>query len=366
MEVANWIGANIHRTSLRLGLRSEASTRFEKQLQPEQAMEAQAVATKLMVDLCGARARPRDDRHRRSRAGAADDPAARCASREPARNRRSRASAVGASWKRSSSRPADAGDGLDVKPPPFRRDDVTREADLIEEVARIDGLEKLPATLPSAPRRLGPAHDDPAASPARRRRADRPGTRRGRSAGASPGPNSLSGCGSKHRTKPSNWRTRCRPSSPSCGRRCWGRCSTSPRATSPAAPRRSGCSRQVPSTCPTRTASSRASPTTSGRCSLGAVRPADVARPGAADRRLLRREGRARGTARHASRAAGPSRAERPSRSFIRAGRRRSSPAGDRWAGSARSIRRWPRSGTSARRSRPSSSISTPRSRTPC
>ena len=33
--------------------------------------------------------------------------------------------------------------------PAFRRGDVTREADLIEEVARIDGLDKLPATLPS-------------------------------------------------------------------------------------------------------------------------------------------------------------------------------------------------------------------------
>jgi phenylalanyl-tRNA synthetase beta chain len=35
--------------------------------------------------------------------------------------------------------------------PHFRRGDVTREVDLIEEVARIDGLERLPATLP--PRR---------------------------------------------------------------------------------------------------------------------------------------------------------------------------------------------------------------------
>ncbi len=33
--------------------------------------------------------------------------------------------------------------------PAFRRADVTREADLIEEVARLDGLERLPATLPS-------------------------------------------------------------------------------------------------------------------------------------------------------------------------------------------------------------------------
>jgi phenylalanyl-tRNA synthetase beta chain len=46
-------------------------------------------------------------------------------------------------------RTAGAPDGLDVTVPAFRRVDVTREADLVEEVARIDGLEKLPATLPS-------------------------------------------------------------------------------------------------------------------------------------------------------------------------------------------------------------------------
>jgi len=43
---------------------------------------------------------------------------------------------------------AEAPDGLDVSVPAFRRIDVYREADLVEEVARIDGLDKLPATLP--------------------------------------------------------------------------------------------------------------------------------------------------------------------------------------------------------------------------
>ena len=148
MEVANWIGANIHHTSLKLGLRSEASSRFEKQLQPEQAMEAQAVATRLMVELCGARLVPgtidiggegaplktirlRDARI--TRLLGAEIPRARCAEILSALEFTT----------------ADAEDGLDVTVPAFRRSDVTREADLIEEVARIDGLEKLPSTLPS-------------------------------------------------------------------------------------------------------------------------------------------------------------------------------------------------------------------------
>ncbi|HEY5261946.1 MAG TPA: phenylalanine--tRNA ligase subunit beta, partial [Solirubrobacteraceae bacterium] len=48
MEVANWNGPNIHRTSWALGLRSEASSRFEKGLAPEQCAYAQALATRLM------------------------------------------------------------------------------------------------------------------------------------------------------------------------------------------------------------------------------------------------------------------------------------------------------------------------------
>ena len=55
MEAATWNGPNIQRTSTRLALRSEASGRFEKQLQPEQAMDGQALAAILMTELTGAR-----------------------------------------------------------------------------------------------------------------------------------------------------------------------------------------------------------------------------------------------------------------------------------------------------------------------
>ena len=148
MEVANWNGANIHRTSLALGLRSEASTRFEKQLQPEQAIEAQAVASELMVALCGARSAPGTI----DIGGPGPAPAtirlrdARIASMLGAPVPRQRAREILGALEFETQ---DAPDGLDCMPPAFRRDDVTREADVIEEVARLDGLEKLPATLPS-------------------------------------------------------------------------------------------------------------------------------------------------------------------------------------------------------------------------
>jgi phenylalanyl-tRNA synthetase beta chain len=151
MEVANWDGANIHRTSLKLGLRSEASTRYEKQLQPEQAMEAQAMATRLMIELCGARLVPGT-----IDVGGPGPPPLTIHLRD-ARI----AGLLGAPIPRERSREiltaleftvADAPGGLDVQVPPFRRGDVTREADLIEEVARLNGLENLPATLPATRR----------------------------------------------------------------------------------------------------------------------------------------------------------------------------------------------------------------------
>ena len=54
MEVATWNGPGINYTSWKLGLRSEASARYEKNLPPEGCLESQAVATALMLELTGA------------------------------------------------------------------------------------------------------------------------------------------------------------------------------------------------------------------------------------------------------------------------------------------------------------------------
>ncbi len=151
LEVANWNGTNILRTSRLLGLRSEASARFEKQLHPDLCLRAQAVASKLMVELCGAKLVP----------GTIDVAAAAPAPRELTL----RAARVGGLLGMEVSQAEQteylerlgfgvepAGDDLRVTVPPDRHYDVTREVDLIEEVARVHGIdEHLPTTLPAVP-----------------------------------------------------------------------------------------------------------------------------------------------------------------------------------------------------------------------
>ena len=148
MEVATWDGGNIHRTSTRLGLRSEASARFEKGLSAALPPQAQAVAAGLMLALCGATMRPGtidaggpppDREAIRLRARRVEGvlgvavPVERCA--EVLRS-------VGCETAGAGSR-----DQFGVLPPEHRLDLVIEE-DLIEEIARLAAIGELPATLP--------------------------------------------------------------------------------------------------------------------------------------------------------------------------------------------------------------------------
>ena len=148
---ATWNGPNILATSGELGLRSEASTRFEKQLHPELA---DAGPDRVPRSCSSSSAAPSSSparststpvptvrrsltlRAERIEALARDGDRAGALGRVPGA---ARLRGRGERRRRSASEvPAD------------RYFDVTREVDLIEEVARVHGLdEHLPATLPA-------------------------------------------------------------------------------------------------------------------------------------------------------------------------------------------------------------------------
>ena len=158
MEAATWVGPNIMRTSRELALRTEASARFEKQLHPELAMAAQRLAARLMVELCGARlvpgtldAYPAPAEPRRLEL--------RSARMERLLGQRIEPGQVDAILDRLGFEPQRQDGSVAVSVPYWRDSDVQREVDLIEEVARIHGLDNLPTTLPGRERAVGQLTD---------------------------------------------------------------------------------------------------------------------------------------------------------------------------------------------------------------
>jgi phenylalanyl-tRNA synthetase beta chain len=158
LEAATWNGPNILRTSSSLGLRSEASTRYEKQIHPELAIRAQRVASKLLVEVAGATLSPG------TIDACAENPPAHVVSLTGARLD----SLLGTHIEMDEAKrhlqllefDVRGGDGeLTATVPLERHYDVTREVDLIEEVARLHGLDELPRTLPEHGERGGLSAD---------------------------------------------------------------------------------------------------------------------------------------------------------------------------------------------------------------
>jgi phenylalanyl-tRNA synthetase beta chain len=154
LEAANFTRAQVMRTSRKLGLRTEGSNRWEKGVDPYLAPVASRAAARLLLEVAGGKLAP--------------DPIDVCA-RLPERaqlhlrlDQVPRITAVDVPrddavriFDGLGFEPRPAGDGIDVQVPTWRWLDVTREIDLVEEVIRVYGLERVPSTLPSGARTGG-------------------------------------------------------------------------------------------------------------------------------------------------------------------------------------------------------------------
>jgi phenylalanyl-tRNA synthetase beta chain len=147
LEGANFAGPSIMRTSGALSLRSEASTRYEKGLDPEMIPLALDMACRLFVDVCGgvvsvgtidARTAQRPESVLKLR----------LARIEQVLGAAVPMAEVTGLLARLGCEVSECGEDTMVAVPSFRAD-LEREIDLIEEIARIHGLDRIPSALPA-------------------------------------------------------------------------------------------------------------------------------------------------------------------------------------------------------------------------
>ncbi len=143
MECANFDGPTTQASSIRLGLRTEGSSRWEKGLDPYLSEKALRLASQLMVELTGAKLVPGTiDVH-----GDLPEPPV-----VPLRRERLEGligiAYTDAEVDRTLGRLGYEWVGAGWRVPTWRAADTTREVDLIEEVARVVGMERVPAEMP--------------------------------------------------------------------------------------------------------------------------------------------------------------------------------------------------------------------------
>ncbi|WP_438446546.1 phenylalanine--tRNA ligase subunit beta [Gorillibacterium sp. sgz5001074] len=150
LESAKFAGGSVRKTSRQLGLRSEASLRFEKEVNPEAVLPALDRAASLLCELAGGTAAK----------GVSE---ARVRQEEPVRveitldkvngylGTALTLDEVKAVFDRLSFEyrvlPTAGGAGALAVHVPKRRGDITRDVDLIEEIARLHGYDHIPTTL---------------------------------------------------------------------------------------------------------------------------------------------------------------------------------------------------------------------------
>jgi phenylalanyl-tRNA synthetase beta chain len=151
LESANFQGSNVRRTSTILGLRTDASSRFEKGLDPELAIAGTNRAAQLMAELAGGTVHP----------GIVD------AYPRPVQPRKLTFSIDEIEWLTSMKVTQDEavgalrrlGFGVELDEQgrtmqvivPTYRIDIEEGTDLVEEIIRLIGYDKIPSTIPTGP-----------------------------------------------------------------------------------------------------------------------------------------------------------------------------------------------------------------------
>jgi phenylalanyl-tRNA synthetase beta chain len=148
IEAAFWWPQSIQGRSRRFNFSTDAGHRYERGVDPSGTVRNIERITQLVLDICG------------GAAGPIDDQTLRLPPRPSVTLRVARASRVigmpltqaqCADALRRLALPVEEGDGTLVVTPPPHRFDLVIEEDLIEEIARLIGYDKLPATPPLAP-----------------------------------------------------------------------------------------------------------------------------------------------------------------------------------------------------------------------
>ncbi|MFT4506601.1 phenylalanine--tRNA ligase subunit beta [Caballeronia sp. 15711] len=156
LEAAFWWPDSIRGRARRYNFSTDAAHRFERGVDYSTTVEHIERISRLILDICG------------GNAGPVDDQTLNVPTREPVSMRVSRANriigvAIGAEeiaqiFTRLGLTFTREGDTFAVTPPPYRFD-IEIEEDLIEEVARIYGFEKIPARPPVATSEMRPTNE---------------------------------------------------------------------------------------------------------------------------------------------------------------------------------------------------------------
>ncbi|MEW9670762.1 phenylalanine--tRNA ligase subunit beta [Ammoniphilus sp. 3BR4] len=153
LESAHFSGKSIRRTAKKLGLRSEASLRFEKEVDPEAVIRALDRASQLMVELAGGTvaqgmAAAVVNEHKREQV------TLRLSRLNMLLGTSLEAEQVESILRRLQFEFTSNGEDFQVEVP-SRRQDITREVDLVEEIARLHGYDHIPTSLPIGPSTRG-------------------------------------------------------------------------------------------------------------------------------------------------------------------------------------------------------------------